>query len=256
MPELSFHNYQLNAADMPIIPTMCITIACGAISGFHATQSPLMARCVGNEKQCRSVFYGSMIMESIIALIWAAVAMAFFGGPEGLNLSLAEHGNNAAWAVDTFTLSTLGMVGAKIAILGVVAAPITTGDTAFRAARLLVADMLHVEQKTIYKRLLICLPLFVVGYGLTLVNFDVIWRYFSWSNQLLSVFTLWAIFVWLKRLRKNYWVALIPAVAMTFIVSSFVFLGGQFLDMDNHALAFGLAALLTAAISALLVRKK
>ncbi len=256
VPELSFHNYQAKAETLPIIPTMFITIACGAISGFHATQSPLMARCVGNEKQCRSVFYGSMISESIIALIWAAVAMAFFGGAEGLNDSLAAHGNNAAWVVDEISKSTLGVVGSVLAILGVVAAPITSGDTAFRSARLIIADMFKIDQKSLVKRIMVCLPLFVLGYGLTLVNFDIIWRYFAWSNQALSVFTLWAVFLWLKHRSKNYWVALIPAIAMTYITTSFVFISPQFFGLANKVLAYSLGAVATLIISAAVFKHK
>ncbi len=254
IPEMSFHNFQTNAAEFPILPTMCITIACGAISGFHATQSPLMARCVGNEKECRSVFYGSMISESIIALVWAAIAMAFFGGPTELNGALAEHGNNAAWVVDTIANTTLGKVGAVLAILGVVAAPITTGDTAFRAARLIMADMLKIDQTPILKRFLICVPLFVAGYGLTLIDFGIIWRYFAWFNQALAVITLWAIYVWLRRRGKNYFVALIPAIAMTYIETSFIFISNQFIDMDNHLLGHIISAVIAAVIAVMIFK--
>lgn len=188
VPELTtVHNFQLDPEKLPIIPTLFITIACGAISGFHATQSPLMARCVTSEKKCRSVFYGSMISESVIALIWAAIAMAFFHGPTELGEQLSEHGGNAAWAVDVISKTTLGKVGAVLALLGVVAAPITSGDTAFRGARLIVADVFRIDQRPILKRFLICIPLFAVGYGITLINFDIVWRYFAWANQALHV---------------------------------------------------------------------
>ena len=198
IPELvraTLHNFQPNAEAMPIIPTLFITIACGAVSGFHATQSPLMARCMNNERESRVVFYGAMISESVIALIWAAIGMAFFHGPESLAAALAEHGNNAAWAVNPIAHTTLGQVGAILALLGVVAAPITSGDTAFRSARLIVADILHIEQRTIYKRLMISLPLFAIGTVLLFVDFDIIWRYFAWTNQAMSVVTLWVIVV-------------------------------------------------------------
>ena len=231
VPELSFHNYQPDPEAVPIIPTLFITIACGAISGFHATQSPMMARCVGNEKECRSVFYGSMISESVIALIWAAIAMAFFGGIPELNSALAANDNNPAWAVDAISRTTLGHFGAVLAILGVVAAPITSGDTAFRSARLIISDMFGIDQKPLWKRFAVCLPLFVIGYLITLVNFDIVWRYFAWSNQTLAVFTLWAIYVWQRRRGKNIWVPLIPAVVMTYIVTSFVFISGQFIGL-------------------------
>ena len=246
IPELTtLHNFQLNPEKLPIIPTLFITIACGAISGFHATQSPLMARCITNEKKCRSVFYGSMISESVIALIWAAIAMAFFHGPTGLGEQLAEHGGNAAWAVDVISNTTLGKVGAILALLGVVAAPITSGDTACRGARLIVADMFNIDQRTLMKRFAVCIPLFVIGYGITLVNFDIVWRYFAWANQTLAAVVLWSIYVWLARRKRNYWVALIPAVAMTFVVTCFVFVSPQFIGIENRVIAFSLAAATT-----------
>ena len=218
IPELTtLHNFQLDPEALPIIPTLFITIACGAISGFHATQSPLMARCVASEKKCKSVFYGSMISEGIIALIWAAIAMAFFHGPAALGEQLSAHGNNAAWAVDVISNTTLGKVGAILALLGVVAAPITSGDTAFRGARLIIADIFSYDQRPILNRMIVCIPLFVIGFGITLVEFGVVWRYFAWANQTLAVFTLWTIYVWLVRRKKNFWVALIPAIVMTFI---------------------------------------
>lgn len=249
IPELTtLHNYQLDPEALPIIPTLFITIACGAISGFHATQSPLMARCVTSEKKCRSVFYGSMISESIIALIWAAIAMAFFNGATGLGENLAEHGGNAAWAVDVISRSTLGSVGAILALLGVVAAPITSGDTAFRGARLIVADVFKIDQRPIMKRFMICLPLFAIGYGITLVNFDVVWRYFAWANQALACVVLWTIYVWLARSAKNVWIALIPAVFMTFVETYFVLISPQFFGFSNHTVCMCAAACMTAAI--------
>ena len=256
IPELTtLHNFQLNPDKLPIIPTLFITIACGAISGFHATQSPLMARCITNEKKCRSVFYGSMISESVIALIWAAIAMAFFHGPTGLGEQLAEHGGNAAWAVDVISHTTLGKVGAVLALLGVVAAPITSGDTAFRGARLIVADIFKIDQRPILKRFAVCIPMFVIGYGITLINFDIVCRYFAWANQTLAAVVLWAIYIWLARKKRNYWVALIPALAMTFIVTCFVFVSPQFFGIENKILAFALAALSTVALGYLANRR-
>lgn len=255
VPELtSLHNYQPDPYSIPIIPTLFITIACGAISGFHATQSPLMARCVGSEKECRSVFYGSMISESVIALIWAAVAMAFFHGPEGLNTALAEHGNNAAWAVDAITSSTMGRIGAVLAVLGVVAAPITSGDTAFRSARLILADIFRYDQRPIMRRFVLCIPLFAIGYGITLIDFAVVWRYFAWSNQTLAAIVLWAIYIWLKRRGKTVWPALIPAVVMTYVVTCFMFISPQFFGLPSHAMAYAAAALATVTLTALVVR--
>ena len=246
----TLRNYQPNAEGMPIIPTLFITVACGAISGFHATQSPLMARCMNNEGEARMIFYGSMITESIIALIWAAMGMAFFYGPDSLAAALAEHGNNAAWAVSTISNTTLGAVGGFIALFGVVSAAITSGDTAFRSARLIVADVMGVEQRSIAKRFMIALPLFAIGVTLLFVDFDVVWRYFAWCNQALSVVTLWVIVVYLKKYKRNIWVALPPAVFMTYICTSFVFVSGQFIGMQNHALAYALAGVVTLLITA------
>ena len=248
VPDLTFDtlkNYQPNADKMPIMPTLFISIACGAISGFHATQSPLMARCVNNEKECRKVFYGSMITESIIALIWAAIAMAFFHGHDSLAATLAEHGGDAGWAVNNISVTTLGVVGGILAMLGVVAAPITSGDTAFRSARLIIADIFNIEQKSIARRLMISIPLFAVGLGITLVDFDVIWRNFAWSNQTLAAVVLWVIVCYLYLRKRNYWVALLPALFMTYIVSCFVFTSNQFVGLGSTPLAYGLAGVLT-----------
>lgn len=204
-----------------------------------------MARCITNEKKCRSVFYGSMIAESIIALIWAAIAMAFFNGPALLGEQLAQHGGNAAWAVDVISNTTLGKAGAILALLGVVVAPITSGDTAFRGARLIVADMFNIDQRPILKRFAVCIPLFIAGYLITLINFDIVWRYFAWANQSLAAVVLWTIYVWLARRKRNYWVALIPAVSMTFVVTCFVFVSPQFFGIENRIIAFALSALTT-----------
>lgn len=253
IPNLTFEtlrNYQPNPDAMPIIPTLFITVACGAISGFHATQSPLMARCMNNEREGRMIFYGSMITESIIALIWAAIGMAFFHGPDSLVAALAEHGNDAAWAVGTISNTTLGAVGGFIALFGVVAAAITSGDTAFRSARLIVADVLKFEQRTLWKRFAIACPMFLIGIVLLFVDFDVVWRYFAWTNQAMSVVTLWVIVVYLKKHKRNIWVALPPAMLMTYICTSFVFISGQFIGMANHTLAYVLAGAVTLLLSA------
>ena len=252
IPNLTFEtlrNYQTNAEAMPIIPTLFITVACGAISGFHATQSPLMARCMNNESEGRMIFYGSMITESIIALIWAAIGMAFFHGPDSLVAALAEHGNDAAWAVSTISSTTLGAVGGFIALFGVVSAAITSGDTAFRSARLIVADVLAVEQRSIVKRFAIALPLFAIGVALLFVDFDVVWRYFAWCNQALAVVTLWVIVVYLNKHKRNIWVAIPPAIFMTYICTSFVFVSGQFIGMQNRLLAYALAGVVTLVIT-------
>ncbi|MCD7962957.1 MAG: carbon starvation protein A [Rikenellaceae bacterium] len=238
IPELSvatFTNMKMDAETFPIFPTLFITVACGAISGFHATQSPLMARCVKCETQGKPVFFGAMITESIVALIWAAIGLAFFGGVFQLNESLAEHGNNAAWIVDTIANTTLGKFGAVLALLGVVFAPITSGDTAFRSARLIVADFLKIEQKTLRKRMYVSIPLLAAGFIITFLDFDVVWRYFAWANQALAAATLWAITVYLAEKRKNIYLTFIPGVFMTMVVSVYFFTSEQMLGLSYYA---------------------
>ena len=257
MPELtSVENMHYKADKLPIVPTLFISIACGAISGFHATQSPLMARCMTSETQARPIFFGAMIAESIIALIWAAVAMAFFGGVEGLNDWMAVNGDKAGLAVSTISVATLGVVGSILALLGVVAAPITSGDTAFRSARLIVADMLNIDQRPIWKRLAVSAPLFAAGIGIAFIDFDVIWRYFAWSNQALSVLTLWMITAWLMRRRSRFvLLALIPALIMTYICASFVFVSDQFVGMGSVDAAYIYGGAVAAIIAGLLILK-
>ena len=254
IPSMTLENLHINKENLPLVPTLFITIACGAISGFHATQSPLMARCVNNERECRFVFYGAMISESIIALIWAAIAMAFFHNEGGVSAALAGH--TPAWAVNEISNTTLGVVGGILAILGVVAAPITSGDTAFRSARLIIADMLRLEQRTKWKRLVICAPLFAAGVALTFVNFDIVWRYFAWTNQALATVVLWCIVVYLHKERRNYWVAIVPAVFMTYICSSFVFVSTQFVGMGAVPMAYVWGGVATIVITLLMAYKK
>ncbi|HCY42766.1 MAG TPA: carbon starvation protein A [Prolixibacteraceae bacterium] len=225
IPELTLENltnFHDQPEKFPIFPMMFITIACGAISGFHATQAPLMARCITNEKQGRGVFYGAMITEGIVALIWASIGMAFYGGVGPLNEIMVANKGNAAFVVNEISNSLLGKLGGALALLGVVAAPITSGDTAFRSARLIVADFLKFKQGPIKNRLMVSIPLFAVGYGLTLVDFAVIWRYFAWSNQTLAMIVLWAITVYLAREKKFYWITFIPALFMTTVITSYL----------------------------------
>jgi carbon starvation protein CstA len=230
IPELTADNWQnfhYNKENLPIFPMLFITIACGAISGFHATQSPLMARCIKNEKEGRRVFYGAMVIEGVVALIWAAISMSFFGGIRELGEVMVAQKGNAAWVVNEIANSLLGKYGAVLALLGVVAAPITSGDTAFRGARLIVGDLLKFNQKPIKNRLMITIPLFAVGFLLTKINFDVIWRYFAWSNQTLGAVILWTITVYLFQKRKAYWLTLIPALFMTSVVSTYIMLAPE-----------------------------
>ncbi len=239
LPELWTNFYNMGKEAQPekwtdaIFPALFITIACGAISGFHATQSPLMARCLKHEKVGRPIFYGAMITEGIVALIWATVSMWFFYGDPTPGYELiagADKGfyTSAPAVVNLVCNDWLGVTGAVLAMLGVVAAPITSGDTAFRSARLIVAEWLKMNQRPIARRLLICVPLFAVSIAMLIWQvknpdgFNTIWQYFGWSNQTLSVFTLWTLTVWLARENKPYWITLIPAIFMTVVCSSFL----------------------------------
>lgn len=233
----------------PIVPILFITIACGAISGFHATQSPLMARCMKHEKLGRPIFYGSMITEGIVALVWATVASYFFygGGAEELGVQTSA---SAPQIVNIVSRQWLGGLGAILALMGVVAAPITSGDTALRSARLIIADFIHLPQKPIRNRLLICVPLFVVT-GLILWfniadedGFNVIWNYFGWANQALAIFTLWALTVYLAQQRKPFYITLIPALFMTFVCSTFLLIS---------PIAFGIGNLISYGIGGCIV---
>lgn len=210
----------LHPKELPIWPLIFITIACGAISGFHSTQSPLMARCIQNEKNGHFVFYGAMIGEGIIALIWCTLGLSFYDNPEALNTALAAGG--PAKVVHEVSTSLLGGIGGILAVLGVVVLPITSGDTAFRAARLIIAEFLKMPQKAMAKRLLISVPLFVLGYIVSKSDFDIIWRYFGWANQTVAAIMLWAAAAYLVRHGKFHWVCTIPAIMMTAVVSTFL----------------------------------
>lgn len=245
LPELwdGLRNTHPQAEGLPIFPIMFVSIACGAISGFHATQSPLMARCLKSEYHGRPVFYGAMVTEGIVALIWAAAATFFF----------REHGmaeNNASVIVNDITREWLGTVGGILAILGVVAAPITSGDTALRSARLIVADFLHAEQRSVKKRLFISLPIFIGTFLLLFYSlkdaegFNIIWRYFAWVNQTLSVFTLWTITVYLTLNKKPYIVTLIPALFMTAVCSSYICIAPEGFGL-NQAVSYTIGAICT-----------
>lgn len=217
VPELSALGTSVHPKGYPIIPMLCITIACGAISGFHATQTPIMARCLKNERNGRLCFYGAMITEGVVALIWAAAAIKYAGSYEGL----VEIGNPAK-VVNVICSTWMGRVGAILAVLGVVAAPITSGDTAFRSARLIAAEFMHLGEGKKWRNLVISLPLFAIAGIMMCLDFDVLWRYFAWSNQTLATIALWAISVWLTRHGKVFWVSLVPAIFMTFICTSYI----------------------------------
>lgn len=217
MPEFTDPLTGHHPKGLPVFPMLCITIACGAISGFHGTQSPMMARCLKSERMGRRVFYGAMIAEGLVALIWAAASIKFAGGYQ----QLADMGNPAV-VVSTLCSSWMGRIGAILAILGVVAAPITSGDTALRSARLMAADFLHFPQNKLWKRLALSLPIFVVCAMLLFIDFNVLWRYFAWSNQTLAFMTLWAVSVWLARKGSCFWITLLPAMFMTVVCTSYI----------------------------------
>lgn len=205
---------------IPRWPLLFVTIACGAISGFHATQSPLMARCMESEKHGRLLFYGPMIAEGIIGLIWVTLGLSYYESSQALQAAIAA--GSPTLVVKEISVGLLGTFGGALAILGVVVLPITTGDTAFRGARLLLADALHMDQDKASKRILLTIPLFAAGIALTMVDFAVIWRYFGWANQSMACVTLWAVSVYLARHERLHWIATLPAVFMTAVCVTYL----------------------------------
>ena len=246
IPEIWSHFYNMHPKATPIWSFMFITVACGAISGFHATQSPLMARCMKSEKQGHFVFYGAMVSEGIIALVWAAAGCAIYTGAD-----LLAMGGGGSTTVYDVCSKTMGGVGIALAMLGVIACPITSGDTAFRSARLVLADWFHIEQKSIKGRLTLCIPvlgvgaILGVGNALGKIDYTIIWRYFSWTNQTLAMIVLWCASMFLFYEKKNYWITAVPATFMTAVSITYFMLGneclGQFLNKGgvyNTALAY------------------
>lgn len=244
MPEITeaFTNHHPQQ-EMPLFPGICITISCGAVSGFHATQSPMMARCLKKESLARPVFYGAMVTEGLIAMIWAGAAILFVSGlgVEGatpyeqvLNYLTdnGAHTPNPTILINALCNSWFGSVGAVLAILGVVFAPITTGDTALRSARLILADALHINQSKLLKRMVVLLPVFALSIVLTCVEFNVLWRYLAWINQTLAVFTLWAITLYLAKEKKAYLVSLVPAAWMTAVCSTYILIAPEGFAID------------------------
>ena len=223
LEELTFDtmkNMHADPANNILFPMLFIVISCGAISGFHATQSPMMARCMTDEKYGRPIFYGAMISEGIVAMIWATAAMAYFGGAEGLNAA-AEAGKTPAIIVDVICNSWLGRLGAIIAIVGVVVCPITSGDTAFRSMRLIIADALKFNQKPIKNRLIVSVPIFVVAYLLCNVDFSTIWKYVGIGNQVLATITLWTAATYLAKKGKAHWMMSLPATFLSIVCTTY-----------------------------------
>lgn len=242
IPELWSHFYSMHPSGTPVWSFMFITVACGAISGFHATQSPLMARCMKSEKQGHFVFYGAMVSEGIIALIWAAAGCSLYEVTGGQNTGLAEIlSNGQSAAIYDVCSKTMGGVGVALAMLGVIACPITSGDTAFRSARLTLADWFKIDQQDWKKRLMLCVPVLGVGAFLGIgnalgkIDYSIIWRYFSWTNQTLAMIVLWAASMYLFYEKKNYWITVVPATFMSAVSCTYFLLGNECLGKIVNA---------------------
>ena len=249
-----FKDYSSAYGNLPWWPFMFVTVACGAVSGFHATQSPVIAKCIKSEKEGRQIFYGAMVAEGIIALIWAAAAMAVFriDTADGF-ASLVNIGGGNSVSVKEMSETILGPVGTVLAIVGVVICPITSGDTALRSCRLMIAEAFNFDQKKLRNRLIITLPLFAIVIGLSIwnfadaQNFNILWRWFAWSNQIIAAFTLWIISVYLLKEGKYKWGSLITAlpasfmsaVTLTYILGEPNIALGQFIPM-NVAIIIGI----------------
>ena len=228
IPEIFSNFTNMHPKGTPIWAFMFITVACGAISGFHATQSPLMARCLKSERQGHFVFYGAMVAEGLIALIWAAAGVTLLGVDK-----LAEIGGGNANSVYTICTMTMGKIGIILAMLGVIACPITSGDTAFRSARLTIADWFKLDMGNWHTRLALCIPVLGVGaflgFGNTLgfIDYQIIWRYFSWSNQTLAMIVLWAGAMYLAQNKRNYWICAVPATFMSAVSMTYFMMAGE-----------------------------
>ncbi|MDG5472919.1 carbon starvation CstA family protein [Jeotgalibacillus sp. ET6] len=241
IPEITLQN--MHPGGLAVFPLLFLTISCGALSGFHATQSPIISRTTQKENQGRKIFYGMMILEGIIAMIWAAAGMALFSG-ENLNEILAAGGPAAI--VREVSITTLGAIGGTLAIIGVIVLPITSGDTAFRSARMIIADYIKVGQKKIMSRIWIALPLFVLSIALTQIDFNILWRYFSWANQSTAMIALWVGAMYLALQRKNYWIAVLPAMFITMATFTYI-LNAEIGLRFPIEIAYGGAAFITIA---------
>ena len=240
IPEIWSNFGSMHPKGTPIWSCMFITVACGAISGFHATQSPLMARCLKSEKQGHFVFYGAMVSEGIIALIWAAAGVALYPVTGGLNTGLQEAlANGQSAAIYDVCAKTMGGIGVALAMIGVIACPITSGDTAFRSARLVLADWFHLDQKKWKNRLILCIPVLgvgaILGIGNALgkIDYSIIWRYFSWTNQTLAMIVLWAASMFLFYEKKNYWITAVPATFMSAVSVTYFFFAPECLNLGT-----------------------
>ena len=273
IPEIWTHLYNMHPSGTPVWSFMFITVACGAISGFHSTQSPLMARCMKDEKQGHFVFYGAMVAEGIIALIWAAAGCALYEVTGGLNTGLAEAlaGGQSAAIYDVCS-KTMGGVGIALAMIGVVICPITSGDTAFRSARLTLSDWFNIDQGSYANRLKLCIPVLGIGAILGIgnavgaIDYTVIWRYFSWTNQTLAMIVLWAAAMYLFTEKKNFWIAAVPATFMSAVSCTYFILAPECLGsllnsktadgavIYNTAVAYPIGIVFAAILLAVFIR--
>ena len=244
IPELTFQN--MHPQNIPYFPVIFLTISCGALSGFHATQSPIISRTINNEKDGRKVFYGMMILEAAIAMVWAAASMSILDG-DTLNELLQNGGPTAV--VNKIAIISLGSIGGTIAVLGVIVLPITSGDTSFRAARMIIADYLKIDQKVLKNRFMVAIPLFIISFILTNMDFQLLWRYFSWANQVTAAIALWIGAVYLYQKKTSYLIALVPAFFITGVVGSYIFYDpnvGMGLDIQiSNWIGIGISTLIT-----------
>ena len=237
--------------DKSIFPYLFVTIACGAISGFHASQSPIIARCIENENDTRPVFFGAMVLEGLVALCWAAIAMAFFHGQPQL---AAIYGAAPAVAVNEMATVLVGPVGLILTIIGVVICPITTGDTALRSARITIVDEFNINNEKIISRLKLALPLFLISFGLTFVDFSLIWRYFAWSQLIVATIVLFAASAYLMKKKKQYIIALAPAVVCTLIAVGYILQAPEGLNLPQM-ISNIIAVIATVIITAVFVKR-
>ncbi|MCI6866764.1 MAG: carbon starvation protein A [Lachnospiraceae bacterium] len=246
IPEIWSNFRNMEPTGKPIWSFMFITVACGAISGFHATQSPLMARCMKSEKQGHFVFYGAMVCEGVIALIWAAAGCSIYEVTGGLNTGLAAAlSNGQSAAIYDVCKKTMGGFGVALAMLGVIACPITSGDTAFRSARLTLADWFKFDQKNYKNRLLLCIPLLGIGAFVGHLDYSIVWRYFSWTNQTLAMIVLWTASMFLYKEKKNYWITAVPATFMSAVSMTYFFCASECLNLGT-AVAYPAGIILAA----------
>ena len=246
-----FTTQGLYLTDKNIFPYLFVTIACGAVSGFHASQSPIVARCVENEKDARPIFYGSMVLEALVALCWAAIAMAFFHGQPQLAVI---YGATPSVAVNEMANVLLGPAGLVLAVIGVVICPITSGDTSLRSSRITVADELNIDQDKLISRLKLAVPLGLVAFALTFIDFTLIWRYFAWSQLIVATFVLFAAAVYLIKKEKPYIIALIPAIVCTLIGFAYILQAPEGLRLPSMA-ANILSVIATAAVIIIFLKK-